>query len=63
MLFFNGKCMQKKQFIIKKVCYMKSYTFSLINKILILLLFYLFVNKFTSKKIKIFFILLCLISL
>ncbi|EJV55220.1 hypothetical protein HMPREF1345_00852 [Enterococcus faecium TX1337RF] len=55
--------MQKKQFIIKKVCYMKSYTFSLINKILILLLFYLFVNKFTSKKIKIFFILLCLISL
>lgn len=44
--------MQKKQFIIKKVCYMKNYTFSLINKILILLLFYLFVNKFTSKKNK-----------
>ncbi|AYM73453.1 hypothetical protein E6L37_13140 [Enterococcus lactis] len=54
--------MQKKQFIIKKVCYMKSYTFSLINKRLIFVLFYLFVNKFTSKNIKIFFILLCLID-
>lgn len=55
--------MQKKQFIIKKVCYIKSYTFSLIDKRLILSLFYLFVNKFNSKKIKIFFILLYLISL
>ncbi|MBL5008350.1 hypothetical protein CU017_0790 [Enterococcus lactis] len=42
---------------------MKSYTFSLINEILIFVLFYLFLNKFTSKKIKIFFILLYLISL
>ncbi|MBL4997790.1 hypothetical protein CU014_1626 [Enterococcus xinjiangensis] len=31
---------------------MKSYTFSLINEILVFVLFYLFVNKFTSKKDK-----------